>query len=425
MTSAERDDAVQPNRNKAMWRRRLWLWPAWAVGAGLLLALLSFLIWPMWWLHVHIRAQHWIERPRVDMPVFYLKVHADLDFDGEPVAIDGWLACRSSLTKANREREWRTRYKISATTLGMRLTAGGAINMRVPGSQHICNRGVEGDPVSGNWRMTEGSLPDGLLPAFYWIDDADRPTRGEVYVSEGYYQQPYARLQIKSLRIGGFTETLPDGALLFDDENPPSRQSGALASPWYNLSGLVVRKIPFETWRDLPRFYAFVESLGDRQEIAQFDIEAIRNASYYRRWPNHKSPIRLGYAGIPRRGVEGGALISSWSERASELGEVLDSVTPMTCDAGWVTPLQNRTGYFPFCATPIDDPNKIKSYVKSVKVNKSGGKTTEYGLKGIIQRIRGINYKGQRIEHTHYGDPDMILYDPEDRTMIVFLNFRV
>ena len=398
MTHSENDT---PDQGTPKRRRRLWPWPVGIGGVVVLAAFVSMAIWPVQWLNLIVSTILFSGRPDVPDPVFYFRVHADLVFDGEPVVIDGWVACRGRIVKYPGEQQWRTNYQLSAQYIGARLKPGGSINMGIPGSTGLCYGAVNGSPVRGEWSVSGYRIPSQVLPAFYWADNADRPTRGEIYVSEDYYTQPSARLEIKSFRIGDFAKSLPEHALLFDHLGSMPRATGALASAngriladsgEHYFKGAVMRKVPFEDWRDIPEIIAFTERLGERREIVALHGDAFSAAWPLRRLPTGTTSYRLGLIGVPRRHGEGSALIFVAPVKASAILAGVDSVTPMACLAGWATPLSDRTGYWPICAFPLSDQSGVK----------------------------GVYYEGQRFASPQGISIDLVLYDPNERVLIIF-----
>ena len=401
MTSSGNDDSSVPERQKGKRRRRLWLWPLGVVGALLLAVHVAFVLWPAQSLYFIISLVLFSGRPDVPDPEFYFRVQADLVFDGEPAAIDGWLTCRGRFTKIPGNQHWRLGYHISAQYVGTRLRSGGAVYMGLPGTISLCGLAVSGNPAREAWNVSGERIPDEVLPVFFWIDDADLPTKGEIYVSEDYYTRPGARLEIKSFRIGGFTKTLPEGALLFDFRAPPPQTTGALANsdrligveePGRYFGGVVMRKIPFDEWREIPEIVTFVETLGGRKEVVVLDADAFNAAWPLRRLPTGSSSIHLVTVGVPRRNAEGAALIGRSPNDVMVILKVLDNVTPMACEAGWATQLQDRSGYWPICAFPYSQ---------------------KWGVKGV-------SYQGQRFESPPGLGMDLVLYDPAENALIIF-----
>ena len=401
MPHSEHDRTDAPEQGQRKRPRRLWLWPVGIGGVVVLAAFVSFAIWPTQLLSLLLSTVLFSGRPDVPDPDFYFHVHADLVFDGEPVLIDGWVACRGRITKYPGQKAWRTNYHLSAQFIGTRLTSGGSINMGIPGTDNLCHLTVSGNPLREDWQVSGERIPLDVLPAFYWTDDADRPTKGEIYVSEDYYGKPYARLEIKSFRFGGFTKTLPEQALLFDYLDPPSRDASALVSVdgFFGLHedrrsfrGAVMRTIGQDIWHDIPEIAEFVEGLEDRGETVRLNGEALDAAWPLRISPTGSMPLRLTLSGVPRRHTEGGAMITSSGKDVSAILERLDTAVPMACDAGWATPVSSRIGYWPICAFSQND---------------------NLG-------VRGVFYRGQRFESPNGKDVDVVLYDPELRALIIF-----
>lgn len=406
MTGADNENSSVPDSGKG--RRRRWLWqlPLGIGGVFVLAAFVAFVLWPAQSLYFLISLVLFSGRPDVPDPEFYFQVQADLVFDGEPAVIDGWVACRGRIVKYPGEQHWRTNWRLSAQFIGTRLESGGAIYMGIPGSSGLCYLTVSGSPVRDNWHVSGEHIPAEILPEFFWIDDIDRPAKGEIYASEDYYARADARLEIKSFRINDFGKTLPEDALLLDHQKLLPRSARALASAngrvridtgEHYFKGAVMRNVPFDDWRHIPELVAFAERQDEQQEIAPLNGDTLSAAWPLRRLPTGTTSYRLGFSGIPRRHVEDGALISVSPKRVPAILAALDNVTPMACDQGWATPLRARSGYWPICAFPLSDQS---------------------GVKGVV-------YKGQRFESPQGISLDLVLYDPQERALIIFDNVGV
>lgn len=385
------------------WLRR---WPLVVLGIVALTAATSFMVQPITWRFVLSHFRSLPPPPDVPKPEFYFRIHADLVFDSEPVLLNGWVACRGDFHRRSATR-WRTSFTLSTHYIGKRLKTGGSINVGVPSGSGLCFSAVRGDLLEGSWDLSGDSFPADFLPAFFWIDNADRPTKSEIYISEDYYTRPDARLQIIEFRVDGFTKTLPADALLLDEAATPPRETGAVANgtgyfgmPQYKLrfSGGVLRRIGYEEWRDIPEIAAFVEGLEDRQEIA-----VLRGNAYMAAWPLRRSAsgtssYGFGTSGIPRRDPERTAMFYISKKKIPQLLARLDSVIPMACDDGWLTPFDGWTGYWPLCAFPEEDKR---------------------GMRGVV-------YKGQRFENPGgRAGINVVLYDPAERALIVFENTHI
>ena len=190
--------------------RGLWWW----IGGGLCLAVVAVVM-----LGGEDQTSHGQQAQDDEHPTFYFRVYADVAFDGEPVVFDEILACRGFGFQILGEAPNRG-YKLSASGLGRRLSDGGGLFMSAPSPCGFVNRYIN-QYRRGHERgrpLEEIEAPDNYLPYFFWADDADSPTVMEGYISEIYYDQPYARLKVNEVRIGPFTDRVPKGRTLLDDE---------------------------------------------------------------------------------------------------------------------------------------------------------------------------------------------------------------
>ena len=165
------------------------------------------------------RTSHGQQAQDDEHPTFYFRVYADVAFDGEPVVFDEILACRGFGFQILGEAPNRG-YKLSASGLGRRLSDGGGLFMSAPSPCGFVNRYIN-QYRKGHERgrpLEKIEAPDNYLPYFFWADNAESPTVMEGYIWEIYYDQPYARLKVNEVKTGPFSDRVPKGRTLLDDE---------------------------------------------------------------------------------------------------------------------------------------------------------------------------------------------------------------
>ena len=355
-----------------------------------------------------------------NVPNFHFRVHAEVEFDGEPITFDEIVACRG-FSIGPKRNPYRG-YTLSADGLGRRLADGGALFMRMPRVCSYANRQVrklkEGDG-SGK-RLEEVQVPHNHLPYFFWIDDADSPTVAEGYVSEVYFEQPYARMRIKYLEVGPFSWGVPDGRRLLDDsvdsqhplsiftlrKQPRFRDDPRLDIDW---AGYVVFPIREKEWQRSPTFakalhgykpedglYSVPAAVRDTGLPELIREEYAAGLSSITAAKRSQMLARSGFglaryngkasAGDDAEGSGDGLLLDHIDEEFHLALRRVEEVVPMDCVGGHCEVLEGRRGYYRFQLGQTDTRNPMNTVV----------------------------FKGAEIKVTSEAD---LLYDPATRML--------
>ena len=330
-------------------------------------------------------------------PTFYFRVYAEVEFDGEPVVFDEILACRG-FTFQRAGAPPNRGYKLSAQGLGRRLQDGGGLFMSAPWPCGYVNRYLSklkrGD--KGGKPLEEIRAPENHLPYFFWADNADEPTVMEGYVSEIYFEQPYARLKVKGVSIGPFGWEVPSGRRLVDDyvddqdplniftlrQHPRFRGDSRLVN-WFGRGLFPIHE---EEWRTSPTLVAALD--GIRPQDGLYSVPAaIREAGYPEiEWPassagfssktsanRHQALIRPGN-GLPRYGGE--ISLGTGAENPGHDMFVttirsdvffalrrVEEVVPMDCVGNRCEVLEGRRGYYRFQLRRSGVPDPVDTIV--------------------------------------------------------------
>ena len=352
--------------------RGLWWW----IGGGLCVAVVAVLM-----LGGEEQTSHGQAEDQSD-PTFYFRVYADVAFDGEPVVFDEILACRGFGFQILGEAPNRG-YKLSARGLGRRLSDGGALFMRAPSPCGFVNRYIN-QYRKGHERgrpLEEIEAPDNYLPYFFWADDADSPTVMEGYISEIYYDQPYARLKVNEVKIGPFTDRVPKDRTLLDDEvvdqDPLNiftlrEQTRFRGDPrLVSWVGQALFPIQEDEWRTSPTLVAALDNIRPEDGLYDVPKELRETGMGEIQWPassaglssriaanRHQMLIRPGN-GLPRYGGElsvgTGAEVPGHGLFVTAIHPDLffalrrvEEVVPMDCVDNGCVVLEDRRGYYRF-----------------------------------------------------------------------------
>ena len=367
--------------------RGLWWW----IGGGLCVAVVAVLM-----LGGEEQTSHGQAEDQSD-PTFYFRVYADVAFDGEPVVFDEILACRGFAYKSASGVPNRS-YKLSAAALGRRLSDGGGLFMSAPSPCFFVNRYIN-QYRRGHERgrpLEEIEAPDNYLPYFFWADDADNPTVMEGYISEIYYDQPYARLKINEVKIGPFTDQVPDGRTVLDDyindPNPMNvftlrmharfRSHPMRRANWYGHALFPIRE---DEWRTSPTLVAALNGIQPEDGLYNVPKDTREAGMGEIEWPassaglssrvaanRHQMLIRPG-SGVPRyhnelsvgTGADSpghGLLTTTINPELFFALRRVEEVVPMDCAGNRCLVLQDRRGYYQF-QLKKPGPNPIDTVV--------------------------------------------------------------
>ena len=367
---------------------RVWIRSAIAGLSGIVLGLLAggwghlLVSWMPFWIEDILGHAPRAER-KMDPP-FFFRVFAEVEFDGEPVVFDEILKCGGPL----------------AGGLGQRLRDGGALFMSAPQACSTAKRLLRWSKEGreGGRRLEEIQIPKNYLPFFFWADNADNPKVMEGYVSEIYFEQPYARLEIKDIAIGPFTWQVPVGRQVLDDvlyDQDPLNAFTLLYRPRFrgdhrravNWAGHALFPIHEKEWRTSPTLVAALESIKPQDglytlpkalsaaglpEITREGFPAglssisaanrlqsvIRNGLGL---PRYGGDIHIGTgADDPGHGILGGPLLDK--DLYFALRRV-EEVVPMDCVDDRCEVLEGRRGYYRFQPLPVDAPDQIDTVV--------------------------------------------------------------
>jgi len=135
-----------------------------------------------------------------DKPRFHwYSIRADFEVAGKPVSVGGVIECARKgpdLPPLNLGSGPGNPYDPSTEAFAAPLETGGVVIISPPPTCRYPKGSLEYD------------FPKGFYPTVYWIDDAEKPSRMEIYFSDAYYQQPDARVQF----VGFEAERLSWGA---------------------------------------------------------------------------------------------------------------------------------------------------------------------------------------------------------------------
>ena len=366
--------------------RGLWWW----IGGGLCVAVVAVLI-----LGGEDQTSHGQAEDQSD-PTFYFRVYADVAFDGEPVVFDEILACRGVASKSASGVRNRG-YTLTASGMGRRLANGGGLFMRTPSPCFFVNRYIN-QYRRGHERgrpLAEIEAPDNYLPYFYWADDVDAPTVMEGYVSEIYYDQPYARLKINEIKIGPFTEQIPEGRRELGDDADSADPADTISlrrharfgrghDQGINWYGHALFPIQEDEWRTSPTLVAAFDRIRPEdglhnipQEIRRTGLSEISRDGYPAKLSSKGAANRLGMLigsgkGLPRyRGelsvgtgaeVPGHGLLDNIFPDLFFAMRRMEEVVPMDCVGNRCIVLEGRHGYYRF-QLKRPGPNPIDTVV--------------------------------------------------------------
>lgn len=199
----------------------------------------------------------------------WTSVVAEFDVNGQRVDVGGIAECErhfgsllERFVPTERRLPWKTRSFAYATG----LDDGSVLLIRPP-------------VPCGRWnRPLTDYLPDDFYPLVYWLDDAEAPSRMEVYFSKQYYERPDARIRLIDFRVRrlgiGFTPLRRPS--IHED---PDRIFELV--PWLRsreplgFRGFVATVAGREVWQQVPGLDAAIDQsagltlLGPKSELAQ------------------------------------------------------------------------------------------------------------------------------------------------------------
>ncbi len=182
-----------------------------------------------------------------NLPWRYYEVTIDFSAEGENYSLSGTFVCEPRHVGLYSD----VVYFRHGDRMAQRLPSGGAL---VFGAPDICTD-------HDRWELgPEGFLvpivefdPD-FLPLIYWLDDADNPSRAEIYVSRAYHENSRRRLTVHSVRVLGVPEGRQTdhadalGFLAHEGDEP-------------RLDGFFVDVVPRGVWLQVPEIAALLADI--------------------------------------------------------------------------------------------------------------------------------------------------------------------
>ena len=197
----------------------------------------------------------------------WYSVRADFEVAGKPVSLGGIVECERSTPFFFPYMIGPNAIETGPKTFAAELETGGVLMISPPSA---CGRSKS---------SVEEAFPEGWYPLVYWIDDPDRPQRGEVYFSQTYYRQPDARVRL----LGFEAKYIGTGpSLLLRPEGYRTRMGLWFEVPWLvnrqppGLRGYVITIAEEDLWSPVPGLRKALSSYEDLSQIT-FRSEVRKN----------------------------------------------------------------------------------------------------------------------------------------------------
>ena len=219
----------------------------------------------------------------------YYEVTISFSVEGQDFEISRAFACEPTISGYEFVQ---INYRRDGDRLVKRLPSGAAL---VFGAPNICSDTYEWQRSSDGYFVPTIDLHPGYVPLAIWLDDADNPTRAELYVSEIYYEGPSPRIRIHTTRVAGVAAPQATAS-------DPSGDEQLVLGNLQGLRGIFATVIPRDIWSQIPDIDEFLTEFAEFQNFTLEDSSRISSKSLYH-WDSHRTR-QSRILGIPTAGSQ-------------------------------------------------------------------------------------------------------------------------
>ena len=323
---------------------------------------------------------------------FVLK--GEMIFEGERVRFDDMILCGPRMVTRGTWQKRGINFGPNLSRISRKLKSGGALHVRVPRACQLW-RDTWSPPdhreALGRGRYADFMVrpPDNFLPFVAWTDDWRGPEVAQIFASEGYYDQPEARLKILNFAIeqGPYPlDTAAEQRIERDYQaNRKIKFYPPTPKPKTDPAGLEYRRIRAEhawdgrylipmyeaEWRQAPLIAAFIDALPLGDELVKLPVAVYAGNDFNtnvrgkmvtqltgRTWQRSQLWLNAYRNGIPRHGERHGTLYlkksridaggQDYGKFGSKLLRVADDLIPLDCKLGICRARFDQQGSFQF-----------------------------------------------------------------------------
>lgn len=186
-------------------------------------------------------AEEWADRWR------YYEVTVSFSAEGNAYEISSQFACEPYIHGYNASN---VRYRRHGDFPAQQLPSGAALVFGVP---FLCADRYGWERTPDGHLMPTVDLDPGYVPLAIWLNDAQSPSRAEIYISEWYYEDNTSRLSIPHITVRGTPEHTPT-----DNGNAVVDISLQRGVP--KLAGMYATVIPSNIWSTIPEVATLLEA---------------------------------------------------------------------------------------------------------------------------------------------------------------------
>lgn len=310
--------------------------------------------------------EEWIKRTEARRD--YFRIAGEFRFDGERIVLDEVIAVGIDIgfSKDMGIVRGDNRLVLSRWHIIKPLKGGGGLVIEVPDAAGLWFD-IE-QPEEFKRRAVKRPLrmlrpPAAFLPEIYFTDSLEKPTKLELYASESYYEQPYARIKFVRPIVLQY-EPPTDRAIALAAEQAADQRSlknplvppGRDAAPFY-WRGYYATPVHEHEWRSVSELSGIVEAFGRTSSKAEWLPDRGYDLASPLTWKNGRG---LGALFGPSRGVPlPKADPACWGLLYCGKGApTADEVVPIDCVDGKCSVLLGRKGYLLFRTIYSDDGKK-------------------------------------------------------------------
>lgn len=188
-------------------------------------------------------AEEWADRWR------YYEVTISFSAEGNDYEITSQFACEPYIHGYNGSN---IRYRRYGDLPAQLLPSGGALVFGVP---FLCADRYEWERSPDGHLMPTVDPDPGYIPLAIWLNDAQSPSRAEIYISERYYGEDSSRLSIPQITVRGTPERIPT-------ENGDAIVDISLQHGVPQLTGMFATVVPVNIWSTIPEVAGALEDFG-------------------------------------------------------------------------------------------------------------------------------------------------------------------
>ncbi|MBT5526369.1 MAG: hypothetical protein HOK21_19965 [Rhodospirillaceae bacterium] len=323
---------------------------------------------------------------------FILK--GEMIFEGERVLFDDMILCGPRMVTRGTWPRRGINFGPSLSRISRKLKGGGALHVRVPSACQLWRDIWElpkGAKKPHGERYFEYMLrpPDNFLPFVAWTDNWQGPEVAQIFASEGYYDQPKARLKILNFAIEQGPYPLDAAAEQRIERDFQANRKikfyPPIPKPKTDPQGLEYRRIRAEhaydgrylipmyeaEWRQAPLIAAFINALPPGDELVQLPAATFTPKDFKpkgsrrtmtqlqgRTWQRSQLWLNAYRKGIPQRGERHGLLYTKRNRAdvgdptlggpGAKLLRVADDLIPLDCKFGVCSARFEQQGSFLF-----------------------------------------------------------------------------